>query len=107
MDPANFSQLRKWLTEAGLAGTSETALLDGFCRRAFEAGLPLARATVIIDTLHPVHEGRVARWRSEGDEGRTELIEYGPSSEGEAAENWRRSPFFICSKAAAPSGEYA
>jgi adenylate cyclase len=94
MDPANFSQLRKWLTEAGLAGTSETALLDGFCRRAFEAGLPLARATVIIDTLHPVHEGRVARWRSEGDEGRTELIEYGPSSEGEAAENWRRSPFF-------------
>src|SRR5436305_2070702 len=94
MDPANFSELRKWLTEAGLAGTSETALLDGFCRRAFEAGLPLARATVIIDTLHPVHEGRVARWRSEGDEGRTELIEYGPSSEGEAAENWRRSPFF-------------
>ena len=107
MDPANFSELRKWLTEAGLAGTSETALLDGFCRRAFEAGLPLARATVIIDTLHPVHEGRVARWRREGDEGRTELIEYGPSSEGEAAENWRRSPFFICSKAAAPSGEYA
>ena len=67
MDPANFSELRKWLTEAGLAGTSETALLDGFCRRAFEAGLPLARATVIIDTLHPVHEGRVARWRSEGE----------------------------------------
>ena len=30
----------------------------------------------------------------EGGEGRTELIEYGPSSEGEAAENWRRSPFF-------------
>ena len=94
MDPADFSELRTWLTEAGLAGTSETALLDGFCRRAFDAGLPLARATVIIDTLHPVHEGRVARWRSEGDEGRTELIEYGPSSEGEAAENWRRSPFF-------------
>src|SRR5689334_1879021 len=55
MDPANFSELRKWLTEAGLAGTSETALLDGFCRRAFEAGLPLARATVIIDTLDARH----------------------------------------------------
>src|SRR5438105_14024584 len=94
MDPANFSEFRKWLTEAGLAGTSETALLDGFCRRAFEAGLPVARAMVIIDTLHPVHEGRVARWRREGDEGHTELIEYGPTDEGEAAESWRRSPFF-------------
>src|SRR5439155_806641 len=94
MDPANFSELRKWITEAGLAGKSETAMLDGFCRRAGAAGLPVARAMVIIDTLHPVHEGRVARWRSEGDEGRAELIEYGPSSEGEAAENWRRSPFF-------------
>src|SRR5436309_1504012 len=94
MDRAKFVELSAWLTEAGLAGESETALLDGFCRRALDAGLPLARATVIIDTLHPVHEGRVARWRSEGDKGRTELIEYGPSSEGEAAENWRRSPFF-------------
>src|SRR5437879_805500 len=94
MDTASLSELRRWLTEAGLAGKSETALLDGFCRRALKAGLPLARATVIIDTLHPVHEGRVARWRREGDKGRTELIEYGPSSEGEAAENWRRSPFF-------------
>ena len=41
-----------------------------------------------------MHEGRVARWRREGDEGHTELIEYGPTDEGEAAENWRRSPFF-------------
>jgi hypothetical protein len=94
MDPARLSELARWTTEAGLAGTSETALLDGFCRRAVAAGLPLARAMVIIDTLHPVHEGRVARWRREGDESHTELIEYGPTDEGEAAENWRRSPFF-------------
>ncbi len=94
MNPAALSELTAWITEAGLAGKSETALLDGFCRRAVAAGLPLARAMVIIDTLHPVHEGRVARWRREGDEGHTELIEYGPTDEGEAAENWRRSPFF-------------
>src|SRR5438093_1265531 len=94
MDPADFLELGRWITEAGLAGKSETAMLDGFCRRAVAAGLPVARALVIIDTLHPVHEGRVARWRSEGDEGRAELTEYGPSSEGEAAETWRRSPFF-------------
>jgi adenylate cyclase len=69
-------------------------MLDGFCRRAVAAGLPVARAMVIIDTLHPVHEGRVFRWRREGDEGHTEAIEYGPTDEGEAAESWRRSPFF-------------
>jgi adenylate cyclase len=94
MNDAALSELARWITEAGLAGKSETALLDGFCRRAIEAGLPVARAMVIIDTLHPVHEGRVARWRSEGEAGHAELVEYGPTNEGEAAEIWRRSPFF-------------
>ncbi|HYU11539.1 MAG TPA: adenylate/guanylate cyclase domain-containing protein [Stellaceae bacterium] len=95
MDPARFSELARWTTEAGLAGKSETTILDGFCHRAVAAGLPVARAMVIIDTLHPVHEGRVFRWRREGNEGHTELIEYGPTDGGgEMAENWRRSPFF-------------
>ena len=94
MDAAKFSELSAWLTEAGLAGESETEIVDGFCRRAVGAGLPVARAMVIIDTLHPVHEGRVFRWRSEGEAGHIEAIEYGPTDAGEAAENWRRSPFF-------------
>jgi adenylate cyclase len=94
MDPARFAELARWTTEAGLAGKSETTILDGFCQRAVAAGLPVARAMVIIDTLHPVHEGRVFRWRREGGEGHTEAIEYGPTDEGEAAESWRRSPFF-------------
>jgi adenylate cyclase len=94
MNQVALSALARWITDAGLAGKSETALLDGFCSRAIEAGLPVARAMVIIDTLHPVHEGRVARWRSEGEAGHAELVEYGPTNEGEAAENWRRSPFF-------------
>ena len=94
MDPASLSQLRTWLTEAGLAGRSETALLDGFCRRALDAGLPIARAAILIDTLHPVHEGRAFLWRREAGQTQTELVEYGPTSEGEAAENWRRSVLF-------------
>ena len=94
MNSAVLSELRDWLAEAGLAGNSETEIVDGFCRRAVTAGLPIARAMVIIDTLHPVHEGRVVRWRREGDERQAELIEYGPTTEGEAAENWQRSPFF-------------
>lgn len=116
MDRANLAKLSAWLTEAGLAGDSETALLDGFCRRAMAAGLPIARAIVIIDTLHPVYEGRGFRWRrdapeapsaatdaaawgslrwhSEAGRTRTEVVEYGPTNEGEAAEIWRRSVFF-------------
>jgi len=93
MDAANLTALTAWLTEAGLAGESETALLDGFCRRAIAAGLPIARATAIIDTLHPVHEGRAIRWRRAEGKSHTELIEYGPSTEGEVAEAWRHSPF--------------
>jgi adenylate cyclase len=94
MNQAALSELARWVTEAGLAGKSEITILDGFCHGAVAAGLPVVRAIVVIDTLHPVHEGRVFRWRGEGDEGHTEAMEYGPTDEGEAAESWRRSPFF-------------
>jgi len=94
MDRAKFVELGAWLTEAGLAGKSETEIVDGFCRRAVTAGLPVTRALVIIDTLHPVHEGHVFRWRSDGEAGQIEAAEYGPTDQGEVAENWRRSPFF-------------
>lgn len=89
-----FSALRAWLPEAGLAGNSETALLDGFCRRAGEAGLPIARAIMLVDTLHPVHEGRAFFWHREPGRPRTELVEYGRSTEGESAERWHSSVFF-------------
>src|SRR5215472_3081654 len=94
MEEASLAGLRAWLTEAGLEGGSETVLLDGFCRRARDAGLPLARAAVIIDTLHPVHEGRAFRWRREAGQTQTDELEYGPTDAGEAAEAWRRSAFF-------------
>ena len=54
--------LNAWLTKAGLRGEPETALVNGFCERAVAAGLPISRAQVFIDTLHPVHEGRLVRW---------------------------------------------
>ncbi|MGH7092537.1 MAG: adenylate/guanylate cyclase domain-containing protein [Stellaceae bacterium] len=87
-----LAAIADWVTAAGLAGKSEAALLDGFCRRAREAGLPVARAAVIIDTLHPVHEGRAFRWRSDG--ARPETIEYGSTNEGEAAANWQASAHY-------------
>jgi adenylate cyclase len=54
--------------------------------------LPLSRALAFIDTLHPVHEGTVFRWRSDAVEEEA-TVRYGRSSEGAAAQSWLRSPF--------------
>jgi|SRR5215472_963758 len=94
MDPNDLSELRTWLIQAALASKSEAILLDGFCRRAFGAGLPIARASAIIDTLHPVHEGRAFFWHREAGQMHTEVVEYGPTTDGEMADAWHRSVFF-------------
>ena len=92
MTEAEIAKLATWLAKAGLEGRTETALVEGFCSRAIAGGLPLARAILFIDTLHPIHEGRAFRW--ERDKPEATLTEYGRTAEGEAAERWRTSPFF-------------
>src|SRR5436190_8924968 len=75
MNEAFFAELSAWLIQAGLAGRSETDIVNGFCDRSVAAGLPLARGQVFIDTLHPVHEGRLFRWGVGPTE--SPLVEYG------------------------------
>jgi adenylate cyclase len=93
MYESDLSAVFAWLVECGLTGASETEMLNGFCDRCGRAGIDLARAVAIIDTLHPIYEGRVFRWRNDGVE-ETALIEYGRTNEGEAAANWQRSVFY-------------
>ncbi|MBI3707783.1 MAG: adenylate/guanylate cyclase domain-containing protein [Proteobacteria bacterium] len=92
MNEIQFADLVAWTTEAGLKGEAETELVTGFCERMMALGLPLARVSFVIDTLHPVYEGRAVLWRRGGNE--TKLIEYGRTETGEASESWKRSPFF-------------
>lgn len=93
MDPIPTTDLAAWITEAGLAGLAEPELLRGFCERAAGLGIPLARAIVIVDTLHPVYEGRVFRWFREPSE-LSAMVEYGRVTEDETiAQKWRQSPF--------------
>ena len=92
MTEQELATLASWIANVGLEGAGETVLIEGFCGRAIAAGLPLARAIVFIDTLHPIHEGRVFRW--ERDKLAATVSEYGRSTEGEAAERWRRSPHY-------------
>ena len=90
MDSDQFAELTAWITEAGLAGQSETATLTGFCERALALGLPLARVNVVIDTLHPIYEGRAFTWTQKRKE--TLLTEFGRSEE--RLDIWERSPFY-------------
>jgi adenylate cyclase len=92
MNETAIAELAAWIAEAGLAGKTETALVEGFCERALALGAPLERAILFIDTLHPIYEGRVFRW--ERDKHQATLTEYESSLEGERAERWRASPFY-------------
>jgi adenylate cyclase len=94
MDEGHASSITQAMTEGGLAGIPEPDLLREFSVRLNAQGLALTRALVVIDTLHPVHEGRVFRWRSDESEFER-IIEYGRTNEpGEAQDNWLRSPFY-------------
>ena len=93
MNRSEFDDIAAWVTKAGLIGRGESELMTGFCRRVADAGVPLARALVILDTLHPIYEGRVFRWRSDAPDD-VAAADYGRTNQGEAAETWQRSPFF-------------
>lgn len=87
-----------WVIRQGLDGLPDDQLLAGCARRCREAGLPLARAAVLIDTLHPTWEGRAIRWhRTQGEE--APLQDYGHSDGGEALAAWQRSPFYALDRA--------
>ncbi len=94
MAPEQMENIRGFVIEAGLAGLSEPDLLRGFCERLTAAGLPLARAIVVVDTLHPIHAGRVFPWQR--DRGDLDAVRpYGRNwNQGESSEVWRRSPFY-------------
>lgn len=82
-----------WLASHGLTGLPEIELLHGFCERCRAEGLDLSRGLVFIDTLHPIYEGRGFRW-SDTASNESATFEYRSTSTGDAARNWRRSPFF-------------
>lgn len=93
MNEGDIARIAAWLIDSGLRGTPETDLLQDFCDRSVSAGLALSRASVLIDTLHPIYEGRGFRWRNDSIE-ESSLFEYGRTDTGEAAANWQRSAFY-------------
>jgi len=93
MNESDIEGIRAWLVECGLAGAGEADILSGFGDRCAASDLPLARALVVIDTLHPIYEGRAFRWRDDGVEEKV-MTEYGRTTEGDAAASWQRTVFY-------------
>jgi adenylate cyclase len=93
MEPLARLHLMNWLVSQGLTGLPENDLIRGFCERCRAQGLDLSRGLVFIDTLHPIFEGRGFRW-NDTETNESDSFEYGSTSEGQAAQNWRRSTFF-------------
>lgn len=91
------ARLQRWLIAEGLAGAGEERLLRGLCERLLEAGVPLQRAIMGFDTLHPVVQGRVTTWvRSTGQIRRNEYTRF----DGTEAD-WLASPFHALERSGA------
>src|SRR6266700_3600713 len=93
MELASRLHLINWLVGQGLTGLPENDLIRGFCERCRAGGLDLSRGLVFIDTLHPIFEGRGFRW-NDTETNEADTFEYGSTSAGDAARNWRRSTFY-------------
>ena len=82
--------LSGWLVEAGLDGLDQAELVAGYCERLVEAGLPLWRASVGADTLHPLIDAQGHRWVA-GESVREEF--FPRATTPERLEMWHRSPW--------------
>jgi adenylate cyclase len=91
MDQNRYLPLIAWIAQAGLDGRRELELLQGFCERAVPQGLPLARAVIGVDTLHPVLEGRVFQWQADG--AAATQSDYGRYDSERSDDKWLQSPF--------------
>ena len=93
MELSSRLHVMNWVVSQGLTGLPENDLIRGFCERCRAEGLDLSRSLAFIDTLHPIFEGRGFRW-NDIETNEADRFEYGPTNEGDAAQNWRKSVFF-------------
>jgi adenylate cyclase len=80
-----------WSVSVGLEGLSQADLMEGYCERLVEAGVPLWRASIGADTLHPLVDAQGHRWRL-GEGVQEEL--YHRASTPERVQEWQNSPWY-------------
>jgi adenylate cyclase len=55
-------EIVSWAVRVGLDGLSPSELMAGYCDRLAQAGVPLWRASIGADTLHPLIDAQGQRW---------------------------------------------
>ncbi|WP_170400768.1 adenylate/guanylate cyclase domain-containing protein [Ruegeria arenilitoris] len=88
-DTAKSTDLIEWIVTRGLEGAAKEELLDGYCNKLLELGVPLMRFHAAQSALHPVYGGTGFSWY-QGRGGESETFEYTE----EPSEQWRQSPLF-------------
>jgi adenylate cyclase len=83
------AQIRDWLVEQGLRTVPPEAILDGFCLRLGEAGIPLARGFAGVATLHPL----IRAYGYVREPGQTAVTNDEIRHADAASEVWNTSPF--------------
>jgi adenylate cyclase len=66
MDDAQIKAAADWLIDGARSAPEATMVLDQLCGRLVAAGIPLARVSVFVRTLHPSVMGRRFSWRRGG-----------------------------------------
>ncbi|HZA67497.1 MAG TPA: adenylate/guanylate cyclase domain-containing protein [Geminicoccaceae bacterium] len=77
-----------WIVRQGLLRVDFATLLEGFCERMVEIGVPISRGYISARTLHPTVRGTGCSWRA-GEGTRSELYIY----QDIESEDYKRSPF--------------
>jgi len=81
--------LHIWAMQSGLRGATAGDLFDGYCQRLVISGVPLMRAYVSTQTLHPQWSGYGYTWRRDLNSVHYQQFARG----GGESEIWLRSPF--------------
>jgi adenylate cyclase len=84
-------EIGAWILSVGLDGLDQAELVAGYCERLVAAGVPLWRASMGADTLHPLIVSQGHRWFA-GEGVREEFFPRASTPEGERA--WRESPWY-------------
>ncbi|WP_424832587.1 adenylate/guanylate cyclase domain-containing protein [Ruegeria sp.] len=89
VNSATTADLIGWLVNRGLEGADKQELLEGYCARLIELGVPLMRFHAAQSALHPVYGGTGYSWYQERG-GEFETFAYSE----EASEMWQQSPLY-------------
>jgi class 3 adenylate cyclase len=100
MDQKKIAALMEWAAAAGLVGFDDVQLLDGFCTRIADAGLPLRRALIGLDRLHPTVETSNFLWRR--SLATTEWQDFKRAGTPREEAQWLNSPFHFMMSSETP-----